>query len=96
MEGFFVRGEAKKHGTKKIIEGKLAPGWKVAILDDVATKGNSIMKAVHAIRQAECVPVMVSVLVDRLEGAGELFAKEGIPFKPIFTIEQFKQAANKS
>jgi orotate phosphoribosyltransferase len=90
MEGFFVRNQAKRHGTKKIIEGHLRAGSKVAIVDDVATSGRSIMKAVEAVRKAECTPLLVTVLVDRLEGAGNLFAKAGIPFKPIFTIKDFQ------
>ena len=90
MEGFFVRNEAKKHGTKKILEGILQAGSKVAIVDDVATKGDSIMRAVRAVRHAECEPVLITVLVDRLEGARELFAQEGVPFLQIFTIEHFK------
>jgi orotate phosphoribosyltransferase len=92
MEGFFVRNEAKKHGTKKIIEGLLRSGSRVAIVDDVATTGGSIMKAVEAVRRAECDPVLITVLMDRLEGARELFAGEGIPFQPIFTIDDFKNA----
>lgn len=89
-EGFFVRNQPKSHGTKKIIEGKLSSGNKVVIVDDVATKGGSIMKAVEAVRKAECTPVAIVVLVDRQEGASELFAKQGIPFHPLFTIADFQ------
>jgi len=96
MEGFFVRNEAKKHGTKKLIEGTTKSGWKVAIVDDVATKGGSIMKAVKAARLAECQPALIAVLVDRQEGAAHLFAEEKIPFMSIFTIDQFKVAYRKS
>src|SRR4051794_40002395 len=35
MEGFWVREEIKSHGTQKRIEGKLQPGQRVAIVDDV-------------------------------------------------------------
>mgnify|MGYP001609561641 CR=1 FL=1 len=90
LEGFVVRNQAKKHGTKKIVEGNLQPGWKLAIVDDVATKGGSIMRAVDAVRRAECEPVLITVLVDGLEGAKDLFASEGISFEPIFTINDFK------
>jgi orotate phosphoribosyltransferase len=92
MEGFFVRGEAKKHGTRKIIEGRLQPGSQVAIVDDVATKGGSVMKAVEAVRLAECKPLVIVVLVDRQEGAAQLFAREGIAFRPLFTMDQVKNA----
>lgn len=90
MEGFFVRNEAKTHGTRKIVEGKLTPGSHIVIVDDVATKGGSIMKAVEATRRAECTPLQIIVLVDRQEGAADLFAKNQVPFKPIFTISQFR------
>src|SRR5207253_2291063 len=46
MEGFWVREKAKEHGTRKLIEGGLRSGSRVAIVDDVFTKGTSAMKAV--------------------------------------------------
>jgi orotate phosphoribosyltransferase len=95
MEGFFVRNEAKKHGTMKLVEGNLRPGSRVAIVDDVATKGGSIMRAVDAVRRAECQPVRIIVLVDRRQGAAELFAREGISFDPVFTIDHFRPTTGK-
>lgn len=89
MEGFFVRNKAKEHGTKKIIEGHLSPGSRVAIVDDVITQGTSVLKAVEAVRRAECTPVMILALVDRERGATELFQREGIPYTPIFRIRDF-------
>src|SRR5579884_2874476 len=35
MEGFWVRDEVKLHGTQKLIEGNLAAGARVAVVDDV-------------------------------------------------------------
>src|SRR5262249_39494592 len=32
MEGFWVRDKVKDHGTQKLIEGALQPGWRVAIV----------------------------------------------------------------
>ncbi len=49
------------------------------------------MKAVDAVRRAECVPVRIIVLVDRQEGAADLFKREGIEFDPIFTIKHFRK-----
>ena len=43
IKAFIVRKEAKKHGTQKMIEGKL--GKKVVIVDDVVTTGTSIKDA---------------------------------------------------
>lgn len=90
MEGFWVRNEAKAHGTKKIIEGGLKPGMRVAIVDDVFTKGGSALKAVESVRKAECEVVLVLALVDRLQGAEQLFREHGVKnFRSVFTIRDF-------
>jgi orotate phosphoribosyltransferase len=87
LEGFWVREERKDHGTEKKIEGGLQTGMRVAILEDVSTTGGSAMKAVQAVRGFGCQVGSVITLVDREQGARELFEKEGIEFMPIFSIK---------
>ena len=90
MEGFWVRDEVKKHGTQKLIEGNLKAGSRVAVVDDVFTKGSSALKAVNAVRKMGCEVVLVLALVDRLQGARALFRENGIEnYRPVFTIRQF-------
>jgi orotate phosphoribosyltransferase len=90
MEGFWVRDEVKRHGTQKAIEGNLANGSRVVIVDDVFTKGNSAAKAIKAVRDIGCEVVAVLALVDRLQGAEELFKSLGITnYQPVFTIRDF-------
>jgi orotate phosphoribosyltransferase len=90
MEGFWVRDEVKAHGTRKLIEGNLKRGARVAIVDDVFTKGSSALKAIKAVRELECEVVLVLALVDRLQGAEQLFRSEGIVnYQPVFTIRDF-------
>lgn len=90
IEGFWVRDGAKDHGTKKSVEGGLRPGMKVAVIDDVFTKGGSTLKAVDAVRAYGCEVVMVLALVDRLRGARRLFRDNGIEnCKTVFTIRDF-------
>jgi orotate phosphoribosyltransferase len=90
MEGFWVRDKTKEHGTRKLVEGNLQPGARVAIVDDVITKGGSSVKAVHAVRELGCEVVLVLALVDRLQGAHELFRAEGIMnYQAVFTIRDF-------
>lgn len=90
MEGFWVRDEAKDHGTKKLIEGKLKPAARVVIVDDVFTKGSSALKAAKAVQELGCEVVLVLSLVDRLQGARALFQKEGIVnYDSLFTIRDF-------
>jgi orotate phosphoribosyltransferase len=87
MEGFWVRAAQKSHGTKKRVEGRLEPGGRVVILDDVITKGGSALEAVKAVQEMGCTVVLVLALVDRLQGGAELFQAHGITrFESIFTI----------
>jgi orotate phosphoribosyltransferase len=87
IEGFWVRDEAKRHGTAKLIEGGLLPRSRVVIVDDVVTKGGSVIRAVAAVRAIECEVVQVLTLVDRMAGARELFRQHGIEaYQPIFTV----------
>jgi orotate phosphoribosyltransferase len=90
MEGFWVRDKVKGHGTKKLIEGNLKPGARVVIVDDVFTKGSSALKAVKEVQNQGCEVALVLALVDRLQGAEQLFRAEGVPaFQSIFTIRDF-------
>ena len=87
MEGFWVRAAAKGHGTKKRVEGKLAPGDRVVIVDDVITKGGSSLQAIEAVREMGCEVVLVLAIVDRLQGGAELFAQNGVTnYQAVFTV----------
>jgi orotate phosphoribosyltransferase len=88
LTGFIVRKESKDHGTKSLIEGPLAEGAKVAIIEDVATTGGSAMKAFDAARAMNCEIIKILVLVDRRQGAEEKFAEMKIPFDPVFKKEE--------
>jgi orotate phosphoribosyltransferase len=90
MEGFWVRDRAKAHGTKKLIEGNLKPGARVAVVDDVITTGSSTVKAIEEVRSHGCEVVAAVCLVDRLQGAEAAFRKLGIAnYQPVFTIRAF-------
>src|SRR5438874_11689758 len=39
LEGFFVRKQAKGHGSQERVEGVLPAGARVAVVDDVFTQG---------------------------------------------------------
>src|SRR5580700_542907 len=90
---FFVRKAPKEHGTKEKVEG-LAPsetlqGKRVLVLDDVATSGGSIMKAIDAARSAGATVDVALVLVDRDEGAKKRLADQGIRLLSVFQAQQF-------
>lgn len=86
-----VRKEAKGHGTQAYIEGPTLPeGSAIAIIEDVVTTGASALKAVERLREAGYQVSDLFALVDRQQGGKELYAKEGLNFEPIFTIEEVR------
>ena len=87
MDAFLVRKEAKGHGTKKQVEGPLAPGSRVVIVEDTVTTGESPLKAVAAVKELDCEVAAVVVVIDRSEGARERVEGEGIKFMPLFTVK---------
>ena len=89
LPGFFVRKETKSHGTKALIEPPLAPGTKVAIMEDVTTTGGSAIKAARALKDAQCEVVVIVTLVDRLDGADKKFEAEGLPFIALLRSDEF-------
>jgi len=89
IPGFFVRKEPKKRGTMKLIEGNLKENAKVIILDDVTTKGSSVLNVVNEIRKLGCKVTKVVTVVDRLSGAKEKLANEGITLISLYTKDDF-------
>lgn len=83
LQTFIVRKEAKAHGTERLVEGPLLAGKRVVVIDDVATTGNSLLRAVRAVRKLGCEVVGALVVVDREEGASELLAKEGVKLESL-------------
>ncbi len=94
VSAFFVRKQAKEHGTQSLIEGlakqDTIAGKRVVIVEDVTTTGGSALKAVEAVRAAGAVVVRVATVVDRQEGAVEAFAAAGVPFTALLTASDFR------
>lgn len=48
----YVRSGAKDHGRKNRIEGKLEPGSKVVVIEDLISTGGSVIEVVNVLREA--------------------------------------------
>ena len=48
----YVRSGAKDHGRQNRIEGKLTPGQKVVVVEDLISTGGSVITTVEALREA--------------------------------------------
>ncbi|WP_317208006.1 orotate phosphoribosyltransferase [Mongoliitalea daihaiensis] len=48
----YVRSKPKGHGMENMIEGKVTPGQKVVVIEDLVSTGGSSLKAVQDLRNA--------------------------------------------
>ncbi len=95
LPAFFVRKQAKEHGTQSLVEGlakgESMSGKKVVVVEDVTTTGGSALKAAEALKAAGADIVRVITIVDRLDGATETFAGAGLKFEPLLTLSDFRK-----
>ncbi|MFH1560721.1 MAG: orotate phosphoribosyltransferase [Chloroflexota bacterium] len=83
VQAFFVRPEAKGHGTGQQVEGRLEPGSRVMIVDDVCTSGGSLFTAIQAAEAAGCQVVKVMVVLDRHQGGSDELRRRGYEFQAL-------------
>ena len=74
----YVRSGAKDHGRENRIEGKLEPGQKVVVVEDLISTGGSVIEVVDALREAGAEVLGIASIftygmkkgIERLEAAG--------------------------
>jgi orotate phosphoribosyltransferase len=91
---FFVRKQAKDHGTKSLVEGlskgETMAGKRLIVVEDVTTTGGSAIKAAEALKAEGATVVRVVTVLDRQEGAREAFAAAGLDFAAILSLDDFR------
>jgi orotate phosphoribosyltransferase len=91
---FFVRKQAKEHGTQSLVEGLVRgdtmQGKRIVVVEDVTTTGGSALKAAKALAAEGATIVRVLTIVDRLDGAADAFREAGLDFVPILTLSDFR------
>ena len=87
VHAFYVRKEAKGHGTQQFVEGRrnLPDGSRVVIVEDTTTTGGSSWTAVARSRAEGLDVCGVITIVDREEGAAAFLAEKGVPFFSLVT-----------
>jgi len=72
----YVRPSAKRHGRQNLIEGRIEPGQKVVVVEDLISTGGSSLKAVEALREAGVVVMgMVAIFSYGFQAAADNFKK---------------------
>ena len=89
IKAFYHRKEAKGHGTNSTMDGKRPPqDTPVAILEDVVTTGDSLVKAIQMAEADGCRVTHALTLVDRNEGGREVVEAAGYGFWSLFRVER--------
>jgi orotate phosphoribosyltransferase len=88
IAGFVVRKQTKGYGTDQKIDGNFRPNSTVILLEDVTTKGGSVMQAVRAVRAQGATVKKIITIVDRLEGAAQTLKDEGVDLEAVFAAPE--------
>lgn len=80
----YVRSDAKKHGKQNQIEGKLTPGQKVVIVEDLISTGGSVKTVVDALRAAGAeILGVAAIFTYGLPDSYKNFEEMGVAFKTL-------------
>jgi orotate phosphoribosyltransferase len=89
LVGFFVRGERKRHGLQRWVEGPVEAGDRVLVVEDTVTSGGSTVKAIERIQAQDLHVAGVIAVVDRLAGgAAAIEAAAAAPYRALVTIDE--------
>lgn len=75
----YVRGSAKDHGRKNQIEGRIEPGDKIVVVEDLISTAGSVLDCVHPLREAGAEVVgIVSIFTYGMQKGLDRIAAEKI------------------
>jgi orotate phosphoribosyltransferase len=73
------------YGTGKLLEGRIAEGERVLLVEDVVTSGGQAVEAIKSLRHEGAQVVRIVVVLDREQGGKEAIEELGVPFTALFT-----------
>lgn len=82
------RAKVKEHGKGKSIEGDWQPGDKVAIIDDLVTKGDSKLEALEQFKACGLEVTGFYLLLDREMGGRQLVESKGYSVEVAMTMSE--------
>ena len=82
-----IRNQKKDYGTSKLVEGKIDPGERIMIVEDVLTTGGQVIEAAKSIEGVDGKVVKIVAVIDRLEGARQNIEAAGYTFESLFTTK---------
>jgi len=92
----YIRQKPKDYGTENVIEGKIAEGSRVLLVDDVGTTGLSLLNAIKVLKASKMVVTDAFTIINRFEGARELLASENVRLYEITDIIALSSVLHKA
>ncbi|MCQ2204720.1 MAG: orotate phosphoribosyltransferase [Bacteroidales bacterium] len=93
----YVRSAPKDHGLANLIEGEIKAGQKVLVIEDLISTGMSSLKAVDALRNAQCQVVgMLAIFTYGFPVAEEAFKAAGVELTTLSNYQEMIGAAVES
>ncbi|KQU60430.1 orotate phosphoribosyltransferase [Bacillus sp. Leaf406] len=90
----YVRSKAKGHGKGNQIEGKVLPGQKVVVIEDLISTGGSCITAVEALRESECeVLGVAAIFTYELQKGTDALSEHGIEAVSLSDYSSLLEAA---
>ncbi|GKU78395.1 orotate phosphoribosyltransferase [Paenibacillus sp. L3-i20] len=92
----YIRDKAKGHGKQNQIEGRVLPGQKVVVIEDLISTGGSSLKAALAVREAGAeVAGVLAIFTYQFDSAKQAFADENIELDTLSNYTALIEAAVK-
>jgi len=85
-----VRKEPKGYGTAKQLEGRYEAAERVTVIEDVVTTGGDSLRSIQVLRDAGLDVIHLVVVLDRGEGGEDNIREAGIPYSPLFRVEDLE------
>lgn len=90
----YVRSGAKAHGRGKQVEGRLQPGQKVVVVEDLISTGGSVLDAVAALRSAGANVLGIAALFTYgMQKAKDRFAEANVECVTLSNLDALVEVA---
>ena len=93
----YVRSKPKGHGQSNLIEGKIQPGQKAVVIEDLISKGGSVLQAAQALQDAGFeVAGIAAIFTYGLPQAEQAIQEAGFTFHTLTDFPALVEQAGES
>ncbi len=90
----YVRGSAKDHGRGNQIEGRLTPGQKVVVIEDLISTAGSVVDTIDALKSAGAEVIgVISIFTYGMAKAKERLSAAGVKYTSLSDLDTLVEVA---